>query len=656
MAVEVSKNYVLEEFQLIPEKRLLSREGKQVRLASRPFQVLLYLIENRERIVTRDELLEKFWDGREVYDQALTKCVGAIRKALNDNQEKPRFIETRWAEGYRFIGQIKEELTPFEASFVEIEKFRETKLVIEETDENESQAPEKIIPVQTPKQLSSQKQFSWKTAAIAACLILAVVLGGFFLLRLNTTNNQNASSAQFNSVAVLPLKNLSNKPENEIFIDGLTESLISSLSKIEGLKVIARNSVFAFKNKDEDVRKIGQKLGVETVLEGSVRENGDKLRVEVRLVNTADGQVLWSSENYDRALGDIFEIQDDIARTVTTRLRLKLTSADARRLAKRQTNSVEAYQAYVKGRYFWKKKDSEALEKARRFFEEAIKHDPNYALAYTGLADYYYIGIWYAGFPPKEAYKAAKRAALKAVELDPELPQSYASLSHIAVADWNWMSNRKYLERAIELDPNDAHSWQGYAFALLNIAGQKEEALAAIKRAQELDPLSRSVNTDVGVMLTHLGRYDEAIAAFKNTLETDPDFNDAYWNLGRALERKGDYREAVAVFIENERRAGASEERLAALRPSFERTGINGFWQKKIDFMKEDAKTSPPLHCWFAAVYARLGEKELAFEHLEKAYAAREPLLVNLKSEYLFDSLRSDARFKDLVSRVGLDK
>lgn len=658
MAVEVSKSYVLEEFRLEPEKRLLIRDGKSVKLAHRPFQVLLHLIENRERIVTRAELLEKFWDGREVYDEVLTKAVGSIRKALAENPENPRFIETRWAEGYRFIGQVKEEADFLSASIVTVENVREKKQLIEEFVENDATAFEKIVPATAKKQFSAQKTISRKailSAAVAAAVCLTI-LGVFFFLPFNGIKNAETSPAQFDSIAVLPLKNLSNRPESEIFSEGLTESLISELSKIQGLKVISRNSVFVFKNRDADPREIGRRLGAAAVLEGSLRENGEKLRIEVRLVNTANGQILWSGDNYERTAGDVFEIQDDIARNVAARLRLKLTAADEKRLAERRTDNIEAYQAYVKGRFFWKQKDRENLEKSRRFFEEAVQKDRNYALAYAGLADYYTMLIWYAEVPSQEVAEAAKRAALKAVEINPELPEAYISLAHITTLEWDWENLRKYLERSLNLAPNNEQAWQSYAFYLLNVEEKKTEALAAITRAQELDPLSRSIGTDVGVMLTHLGRYDEAISEFKKVIETDPEFFDAHWNMGRAFERKGDYEAAISAFIESERLKGVSEKRLKEYRSESGKDGVRGFLRKMLEFTKDKAKRSPDMHGWTAAIYARLGEKELAIEHLERAFAVRSPYICGLKSEFFFESLRSDERFTELLRRAGLSK
>lgn len=670
MALETGKNYVFEEFRLETEKRMLIRRGgEQIRLANRPFQVLFYLIENRDRIVSRNELLEKFWDGREVYDLAVTKCVGAIRKALDEPHENPRFIETRWAGGYRFIGNVEEQ-PAFRSSFVEIEKTREVKLILEESNENgtlsdtetrgrgdaEKNPSNKLeskisnLKLQTMnRRVAASPRRRVLTIAAGAVLVLAV--GAFVLSRY-----QQNKPAPIRSIAVLPFKNLSSNPNGEIFTDGMTESLIGSLSRIEGLKVISRNSVSVFKGKDADPRKIAEKLGIETFIEGNVRENGGRIRVEVRLVNAENGEILWSGDDYDRAVGDVLEIQDEIARSVATRLRLKLTSADEQHLTKRQTNNPEAYQAFVKGRYFWKKKDAENLEKARKFFEEAIRLDPNYALAYAGLADYYLTGIWYADFAPIEATKNAKTAVAKVLEIDDQLPEAHTARARIAETEWDWETYGKELEKALELNPNDANYWQGYAFFLRNLAGRFDEAVTAIKRAQELDPLSVSINTDVGVMLTHAGRYDEAIETFKKTLETDPQFFDAYWNLGLAYERKGMNTEAVAAFIESERLKGRNEERFAVYCTGFEQADMRGFWQKWLEFGLVDAKEKNVPAYVIAAWYARAGEKEAALEWLEKSYAAHEPYLVNLKSEFAFDSLRSDSRFKDLLRRVGLDK
>lgn len=629
---------------------------------------MLYLIENRDRIVPRRELLEKFWDGRDVYDEAVTKCVGAIRKALNEQHENPRFIETRWAGGYRFAGRI-EEPPLFQSSVVEIEKSREVRIVFEEMVENGDLARAAACELTGATansaliaQQSDPSVFRSKPApripalrrmlalASAVCTVLIVAAVAFI------SSSYQKRPAPIASIAVLPLRDLSPGTNNEVLADGISESLISSLSKIDGLKVVSRNSVSAFKDQDADTREIGRRLGVESFLEGSVSESGGRIRARIRLVRSENGEVLWSSDDYDRASVDILQIQDDLARSVATRLRLKLTAADQEKLAKRQTNNIDAYQAYVKGRYFWKKKDASNLEKARKFFEEAIRLDPNYAAAYTGLADYYLTGVWYADFSPEASLKKAKELFLTVSGIDDQLPDVHSARARIAAAEWDWETCRKEFERAIELNPNEANYWQGYAFVLRNLDGNYAEAVNAIRRAQELDPLSPSINTDVGVMLTHAGRYDEAIKAFERTLEIDPQFFDAFWNLGLAYERKRMFDEAAAAFIESERLKGKDDERLAAYRAAYEQGNMKGFWQKWLEFLLADVNGKNVPAYVIATGYARSGDNETAFKWLEKSFAAREPNLVNLKIDFAFDSLRADSRFADLLGRVGLEK
>ncbi|MBS1795266.1 MAG: tetratricopeptide repeat protein [Acidobacteria bacterium] len=643
MTPEAEKIYVFEEFRLEPNKRALFRlngRAEPIRLANRPFQVFLYLIENRDRFVGRAELLEKFWDGRDVYDTALTKAVGAVRKALGEPPENPRFIETRWAEGYRFIGAVEEQPV-----YLEIERTREVKVIIEES---EPAAPAVLPETAAPRR--SVRRFLTVSAAL-----LLIGLAVFVLMR-DRAGSFESRAAPLDSIAVLPLKNLSGNPDREIFVDGMTESLISALSKIKGLRVISRNSSFVFKDKNAAPPEIAAQLGVKAYLEGNYRESGDRIRVEVRLVSAATGEILWTGDNDERRPGDIFDIQDDIARSVATRLRLRLNAADEQRVNRRQTNNVEAYQNYVKGRFFWKKKTPEALEKSRRFFEAAIALDPRYALAYAGLAEYYLTGIWYANFRPAEALQNAKKAAAKVSAIDDELPEAHKLKAVIAGLEWDWATCRRELEKAVELDPNDADNWQSYAFILRNLDLKYDEAVTALRRAQELDPLSISIATDVGVLLTDAGRYDEALETFDRTLETDPQFFDAYWNLGLLYECRGLDEKAVAAFLESERLKGTGEADLAALRTAFEENGIRGFWRRWLEIMLAGPKDKEIPAYVAAAFCARAGDNEKAFEWLAKSFAAHEPNIVGLRYERAFDPLRGDARFADLLRRVGLEQ
>lgn len=646
MAVAVGKTFQFEEFRLEPDKRLLSRDdGAQVRLAHRPFQVLLYLIENRDRIVTRDELLERFWDGREVYDEALTKCVGAIRKALNDPLDHPRFIETRWAEGYRFIGPIEEHPSD-EPSFVAIEKSREVKIVVEESDEDDAVKTEKIMAAQSLKPLPfiKPRRLSGKTTAMAACLGLALAIGASVFLRSRSSQNQSAQSAPpAHSIAVLPFKNLSNHAERESFTDGLTESLISSLSKIEGLKVISRNSVFTFKGQDPDPREVGRRLGVATVLEGSVRESGERLRVEVRLVNTADGQILWSGDNFDRALGDVFEIQDDIARSVTTRLQLKLSSADERRLTQRQTNNVAAYQAYLKGLHY---RNQLELPKAVEFYKEALRIEPNYALAHEGLAVVYALMEMNSQVPPGEAAPLAEFHAHRALAADENLAGAYLALGVVkTLKNYDLNERVRYYREAIRRHPNYLPARRWLSSALL-AQGKFAEVEAELLRVQEADPLSYGVRLNLAELYFYWRKPDKAIEQANLMLVANPESAEAHALLGKAYWQKGLLTEAAAEFEKYD----PSGPQISILMA----TGRNEEARKAAEKLaaSERAKISPyAVGCTFAAI----GDKEKALAWLEKAYELRQADLVSIKIEPGLDDLRSDPRFADLLRRVGLE-
>jgi tetratricopeptide (TPR) repeat protein len=382
-----------------------------------------------------------------------------------------------------------------------------------------------------------------------------------------------------------------------------------------------------------------------------VRESSGKLRVETRLVNTATGEIIWSGD-HRRPSGDLFEMQDDVARSTVAQLRLQLTPAGEERLTNRQTNNIEAYHAYTKGRYFWKKKDRENLEKARRFFEEAIRLDPNYALAYNGLANYYGSSIWYGDIPVRDAVVKTKEAVRRIVEIAPDSAEAHDGLARVGWFEWDWETYRREAEKAIELAPNDAAIWHNYCFMLLGVTNRTEDALAALRRAHELDPLSPSIGADLGMILAGLGRFDEAFAVFEKTVETDPNFPGVYANMRDAYEAKGMPQEALEAILKCYAVGGTSSDRLAELRSAFEQEGMRGVRRKELEQKLEQPEKGMNAFS-IATSYAYLGDKERALEWLEKAYAMRHPTLVSLRS-ITTQSLTDDPRFQDLVRRVGL--
>jgi TolB-like protein/DNA-binding winged helix-turn-helix (wHTH) protein/Tfp pilus assembly protein PilF len=652
MASTLRKQYRLGEYYLEPDTQLLRKDGQPVRLTNLPFQVLVYLIENRHRLVSRAELLERFWEGREVYDDALRKAVGEIRKALDDPPRQSRFIETRRAGGYRYIGPLIEEAVTPIASFAENGRPRHAELV--EAEEARQPAVADVPRASQSHTLpAEQSPGSRRTVLMAFVLAGLVLTFAAFLLYRHKLRSSEQSSAPFRSLAVLPLKNLSADPENEYFSDGLTETFIRELSKLNGLKVISRQSVFSLKGKQLDPREVGRQLGVEALLEGSVRKTNETLRVETRLLSAADGRVLWVGDTYSRDLKDLFALQDEIACDVATNLRVVLCGEGEFDYARRSTQNVEAFQAYLKGRYFFYQKGPDWLKKATDYYQQAIALDPRYAQAYAGLTDCYISGIWHLSLPPQEALAKAREAAARAAALDDKLAEAHRALANVYGNSWALAEAAREQKRALELDPGNAQAHHDYAYTLI-LMGQADEAIVEIERARELEPLSVPFNIDVGQVLLHARRYDEAVKALRHALEMDANRWNAHLILAPVYEGQGREGEAFAEYLEALRLGWEKPEEAAPLKAAYAAGGLRGFWQKKLELEKRKAARSYVSPFFIACLYARLGEKEQAFAWLEKAYRERSNQLINLKVEPMLDSLRSDPRFAGLLRRVGL--
>jgi TolB-like protein/DNA-binding winged helix-turn-helix (wHTH) protein/Tfp pilus assembly protein PilF len=663
MAGKTRKRYLLGDLVLDPEARRLSRGGAPVHLTRKPFQVLLYLVEHHDRMVTRRELLDQFWEGHDVYDETLTKCVGAIRKALDDQTESPRFIETHWSEGYRLVCKVVEEqLIPADPTVVEVEKTQGLKIVVEEEGDHNALStdnnPLPLHPLAETLPLPQPKAFPRRVSLVLICAVIVLSATALYFYR-QRTGLSGHPSPPIRSIAVLPLKNLTNDPANEYFSDGMTDSLITALSKVDGLKVTSRGSVFGFRGKEVDPREVGRQLGVEAVLEGSVMKSGETVRVGVRLVSAADGRVLWSSDPQDRALGDIFAVQDEVARRVVAGLRLTLGGEGEQRLAKRYTDNVDAYLAYMKGRYFWNRRNGEGLSKAITYFQQAIDTDPNYALAYAGLADSYILKRIYALLQPGETLQQmeakAKAAAEKALEMDDALAEAHTSLGLIKATLGNDDADieREY-KRAIELNSNYATAHHWYALHL-NDLHRFDEAIAEIKRARELDPLSLVINSDIGIISSSARQYDQAIEHFKKAMEMDPNFPDAHAMLGWTYVRKGMYPEGIAEFEKARALFGSPTSQLDGLIYAYGMSGNRREALKVWDKLKKLTKqqhTQLPWENW-VNIHIGLGEHDKAFELLEKAHREGSNVKRALMTPYL-DPLRSDPRFQDLQRRVGL--
>jgi serine/threonine-protein kinase len=451
------------------------------------------------------------------------------------------------------------------------------------------------------------------------------------------------------SVAVLPFINMSADPENEYFSDGMTEEIINALAQVNDLRVAARTSSFSFKGKSPDVAAVGAKLKVATVLEGSVRKADTKLRITAQLINVADGYHLWS-ERYDREMDDVFAIQDEIATTIVDRLKVKLVGRSHEPLVKPPTENLEAYQLYLKGRHLWNRRNKAGLEQAVEYFEQAIEEDSRFALAYSGLADAYLLLGSYGHVSRAEAHSRAKAAAEQALALDDTLAEAHTSRGQVLRSERDWHGEEQEYRRAIELNPSYATAHQWYA-TLLCALGRMDEALAEIRRAEELDPLSHAISVTAGLVLLFARDYDGTIEQVHKTLELEPNFFSAYGILAAAYAQKGLYEEGIAAI-----------ERAAVLNPDApdqlaSRAVFYAQWGRRETALElvEEAKAQGDDPAIIAAVYVQLGDADRAMEWLERAFANRPEGLLYLKVSPWSDPVRADPRFKRLLERLGME-
>jgi serine/threonine protein kinase/Flp pilus assembly protein TadD len=471
----------------------------------------------------------------------------------------------------------------------------------------------------------------------------------------NLKGKQVVGKKEEKSIAVLPFTDLSPQKDLEYFCDGIAEELISALAKVKLLQVASRTSSYQFKGKGYDISEIGKKLNVQTVLEGSLRKAGNRIRITAQLVDVANGYHVWS-EKYDRDMEDIFAIQDEISLAIVEKLRVQLLKEEKEALAKRHTDNIEAYHAYLKGRYFWNRRYEGGLQKSLEFFNNAIATDPAYGLAYAGIADSYNLLGLYSWLPPKEAYSRAKAAAEKALEIDDTLGEAHASLGWIrCFFDWDWSAAEREFKRAIDLNQNyaTAHEWYG-----LFLATQRrfDEAIREINRAQELDSLSLIISAIVGVIFYLARRYDEALGQFRETLEMDPNFSVAYLYQGEVYLSQAMWKEAIDAFQKGVALSPESTFAVGSLGSAY---GMSGQKDKalkimqRLDELEKERYVSP---LYRAMISMGLAENDQSFEHLEKAYLERESYLTFLKEWPLFDSLRSFPRFAALLEKIDLER
>jgi TolB-like protein/DNA-binding winged helix-turn-helix (wHTH) protein len=625
MQPKISEDAIIRfhEFELALKSGELRKNGSIVRLQPQPFKVLAFLASHSGQTVTRQELQQTVWEEETFVDfeHGLNFCIREIRAALGDSASSPRFIETLPRRGYRFIAAVKTDngLPSLGAN-----------AAAGEIAETTGDAP-------------AASKISRPLVVLSGVVALALALAFFFVWR-----SQRPVPAKGKvMLAVLPFENLSGDGGQDYFSDGLTEEMIARLGGLQPqrLGVIARTSVMTYKGANKDIRRIGRELGVDFVVEGSVRREEGKVRITAQLIRVSDQTHLWS-ESYDRDSGGALVVQTDVAAQIAAALAIELLG-DKKQNASDSTDA-EAVDAYLRGRYLWNKGDRENVKRSAEYFRRAIERDANYAAAYAGLADAYrLLGMYYVMLP-SEAYPKAQEAALRAIALDATNAEAYISLGTIKFRyEWNWGEAEKDFLRAIEINPSLGLAHHDYGWFLVAM-GRFNEGLEQMKLAQRLDPLSPLANSDVGWVFLMARRYDEAIEQMRRTLEIEPRFGSALSCLALTYQLTGEHQKALEILLEEIGEAGAGIE------TGDPRQAVKTIQRLRIERRLSAARQARWPSYEMAKLYAVADEGDSAFEWLEKAFAERSPLLVTAGVDPALDALRADPRFEKLLRRIGL--
>ena len=585
--------YTFGPFQLDAEEQVLLRNGQTLSLKPKAFDVLAVLVENSGRVLSKDDLMKQVWAGSFVEEGNLTVSIFEIRKVLGGSPNGHQYIETVPRRGYRFAACVTE------ASQHDASRSRD--------------------------------------GLVVARSIVAGVSDGF-------------KGPSKGTIAVLPFESIG--PTGVEYLGlGMADALITRLSNLRKVTVRPTSSVRKYTGAQDPVLA-GKELGVEWVLDGSVQKSRKRIRVTVQLVNVSDGALLWA-EKFDEKFTDIFAVEDSISEQVAKALAPKLSGEEKRLIAKRYTENTEAYEAFLKGRYFLEKRTPEGCGRGIEYFKQAIALDPTYALSYAGLAHCYLVFGGYKLLSTAECNASAEIAIMRALELDGDLAEAHSSLGTLRNRQWDWSAAEKEYKTAIELNPNYTIAYVGYALCL-GLMGRPDEAMMEIKRAHEIDPLSLPMNSAKGSLLYIARQYDEAIEQFHRTLALDADFAVAHFSLGYAYEAQGRYEEAVTAYQRSRRGLGNILELAGCLGRIHALSGRRDKGLEAITQLRRASKKRYVPSYSIALIYCALGEQDDAFRSLEDAYAEHDEDLFLIKIDPRLDSLRADPRFPNLLQRVGL--
>jgi len=643
MSSLTSNLYQFGEFHLDPRSRVLRRGGTLVPLTSKAFDVLLLLIQNAGRIVTKDELMKAVWPDSFVEESNLTQTIFMIRKALDETRDR-RYILNVQGQGYRFLLPVTE-----------------TAHIGMQAETHASAPGARSVPEIDPASQSRHAR-EWKPAVIASAAVALVLMAS--ILWLWRSRRGPVEQPGKIMLAVLPFENFTGDPGQDYFSDGLTEEMISQLGNLDPahLGVIARTSVMHYKHSQESIPQIGKDLGVQYVIEGSVRRDSERVRITAQLIQVKDQSHLWARQ-YDRDLGHLLQLQGEIAREVANEIEFSLSGRrpiepvleGAASGAKFGASSYEAYDLYLKGRYFWNKRTAEGFRQAANYFQQAIDKDPNYGRAYAGLADTFgLMSTWYMG-PQNELMPKARSAALRALELDGNLAEAHASLALIKENyDYDWRGSEEEFRRAILLNPQYATAHQWYAESL-SWQGRFQEAFAESEQARRLDPLSLIIAKDYGSILYNSRQYEGALQQFRSVLELDPNFAPAQDAMIFPYLQLGRYDKALEVikhWAGREESLGTWTFRAAV----YGRSGHAEEARRALVKLEQVSVSRPDQTPALLLAYSCTGRKERFIELLQKAYSEHSNAVMSMKVEPIYDPIRSDPRFEDLLRRLGFER
>ena len=647
MGTSVKHLYEFGSFQLDPSERLLLGDGHSVPMTPKAFDLLVVLVERAGHLIEKDELLKAVWPGSFVEEGNLAVTVSALRKALNDDREQHRYIETVSKRGYRFVADVREVGEPERAAVapspIELQTTGDDRRVQLSTDADASPAN------------PYRKTLNWKILGPAAVLGLAALVILFRVLpRRGSLAGQDVQKTTIHSLAVLPFQTLGAKQSDPYLGLGMADALITKLGNTGKIIVRPTSAIQKYAEKGLTPQAAGQEQGVDAVLDGRIQREGDHVRLTVQFIRVHDGVQLWG-ETFDREFTNIFALEDSLSERVAQSIRLKLTGEETRRFTKRSTDRPDAYEAYVKGRYFWNKRTDKGLRKGLEYFRQAITLDPSFADAYVGVADSYAMLGLYAILPPKEAFPAAKEAAQKALEMDDGLATAHATMGLIHFYfDWNSSQAISEFRRSLADNPNYgmAHSWYGENLAAM---GRFQEAAAEEQLALEDDPLSLIIGSNAGWTLSLAGKGDEAIEILKKAIEIDPSFPRTHYRLGRAYEQKKLYDMAIAELGQAVSLSGGDPCYKGSLGHAYAVSGKPNQARRVLRDL-ESLAGQPYLYTpayAIALVYAGLGENDHSVAWLQKAFDDRSTSIAFLKLDPELTGLHADPRFQQILQRVN---